>query len=66
MNDPNTKKQLRTQTNNVPKQTNGDLIEPQPEDTNPGSNDGGGDSKIVLGRSQQERKPPKCLEDHET
>ena len=55
MSDSNTKKELRTQTDNVPKWTNGDLIEPQPEDTNPRSNGGGGDPNIVLRRSQRER-----------
>ena len=46
--DPGIQKQLRAQINNVPQSANDDLIEPQPEETNPGSSSGGGDSNIAL------------------
>lgn len=64
--DPSTQKQLRKQINNVSKSANDDLIEPQLEETKPGSCGGKDDSKIVFRRSQRERRPPKYLEDCET
>lgn len=64
--DPSTQKPLRKQINNVSKSANDDLIEPQLEETKPGSCGGKDDSKIVLRRSQRERRPPKYLEDCET
>ena len=56
---------MRKQIYNVSKSANDDLIEPQLEETNPGSCGGKDDSKIVLRRSQRERRPPKYLEDCE-
>ena len=62
---PSPQNQLSTQINNVPKSTNEDLIEHQPEETNPESSSGSGDLSIGLRRSQQERRPAKYLEDYE-
>ena len=63
---PSPQKQLRTHINNVPKLTNENLIEHQPEETNPGNSGSSGDSNIALRPSQQERRPPKYLEDYKT
>ena len=50
--DPSTQKQLRKQINNVLQLANDDLIDLQPEETNPGSSGGSGESNIALRRSQ--------------
>ena len=52
--------------NNVANLADDNLIEPKPDETNPGNRGGGGDSNIDFRRSQRERRPPKYLEDYET
>ena len=64
--DPSPQKQFRTQMNNVANLADDNLIEPKPDETNPGNRGGGGDSNIDFRRSQRERRPPKYLEDYET
>ena len=59
--DPSTQKQSRKQISNVPKSATDDLLEPQPEETNPVSSAGSGDSNIVLRRSQRERRHSKSF-----
>ena len=46
--DPSPQKQLRTHINIVPKSANDDLIELQPEETNPGSSDNDSDSNYCF------------------
>ena len=46
--DPSPQKQLRTHINSAPKSANDDLIEPQPEETNPGSSDNDSDSNYCF------------------
>ena len=50
--DKSIQKQLRVQINNVPQSANVNLIEPEPEETSPGSSSGSRDSNIVLRGSQ--------------